>query len=106
MVGPPLNVALKPEGESTGEVTDGRRAAISGSGTERYHIKAAAAKSNLVLDAVIEKMSSKEAISRLTPELQEAACADRNMVRTSIQAKTARGDTVTIVGIGNTIGIE
>jgi len=44
MAGPSLNVALKPEGESTGEVTDGRRAAISGSGTERYHIKAAAAK--------------------------------------------------------------
>jgi hypothetical protein len=85
---------------------EGTGAAIGGSGTERYHIEEAAAKSNIVLDAVIVKMSSKEAISTLTPELQEAAAAAYNRIRTIIQSEPATGDTVIIPGIGNTIGIE
>jgi hypothetical protein len=101
-----IDAALKLEGEPTGEVAEGTGAAIGGSGTERYHIEEAAAKSNIVLDAVIVKMSSKEAISTLTPELQEAANAAYNRIRTIIQAETAPGDTVIIAGIGNTIGIE
>jgi len=106
MAGHLLNVALKLEGESTGEVAQGRGGAIRGSGTERCHIKAGAAKSNLVLDAVIVKMSPKEAISTLAPELKEVPSADWNKIRRITQAKTAPGDTVIIVGIGNTIGTE
>jgi hypothetical protein len=101
-----IDAALKLEGEPTGEVAEGTGAAIGGAGTERYHIEEAAAKSNIALDAVVVKMSSKEAISMLTPELREAADTAYKMVRTIIQAETAPGDTVIIAGIGNTIGID
>lgn len=101
-----IDAALKLEGESSGEVAEGTGAAIGGTGTERYHIEGAAAKSNIALDAVVVKMSSKEAISTLTPTLREAIDTAYNKVRTIIEAETAPGDTVIIAGIGNTIGIE
>ena len=101
-----IDAALKLEGEPTGEVAEGTGAAIGGSGTERYHIEEAAAKSNIALDAVVVKMSSKEAISTMTPKLREAADAAYDRVRTIIRAETAPGDTVIIAGIGNTIGMD
>jgi len=101
-----IDAALKLEGEPSGEVAEGTGAAIGGPGTERYHIEEAAAKSNIALNAVVVKMSSKEAISALTPQLLEPADAAYNRVRTIIQAETAPGDTVIVAGIGNTIGID
>jgi len=101
-----IDAALKLEGERSGEVAEGTGAAIGGPGTERYHIEEAAAKSNIALNAVVVKMSSKEAISTLTPQLREAADAAYNRVRAIIEAETAPGDTVIVAGIGNTIGID
>ena len=101
-----IDAALNLEGEPSGEVAEGTGAAIGGPGTERYHIEEAAAKSNIALNAVVVKMSSKEAISALTPQLLEPSDAAYNRVRTIIQAETAPGDTVIVGGIGNTIGID
>jgi hypothetical protein len=74
--------------------------AIGGSGTERYHVEEAAAKSNIALDTVVVKMSSKEAISTLTPELREAVDGAYKRARTIIQAEAAPTDTLIIPGIG------
>ncbi len=101
-----IDAAVKLEGELTGEVVEGTGAAIGGPGTERYHIEEAATKSNIALDAVVVKMSSREAISALTPQLREAVDAAHNRVRTIIQTETDPGDTVIVAGIGNTIGIN
>jgi hypothetical protein len=101
-----IDAALKLEGELSGEVAEGTGAAIGGPGTERYHIEEAAAKSNIALDAVVVKMSSKEAISTLTPVLREAADAAYSRVCAIIQTETAPGATVIVAGIGNTIGID
>jgi hypothetical protein len=80
-------------------------AASAGSGTGRYHVEASA-KSNIELDAAIVKISSPEAISELTPEVQQTADAAYNRVRMIIQAETAPGDTVITARIGNTIGMD
>ena len=101
-----IDAALKLEGEPSGEIAEGTGAAIGGPGTERYHIEEAAAKSNIALDAVVVKMSSKEAISTLTPVLREAADVAYNRVQAIIQTETAPGATVIVAGIGNTIGID
>jgi hypothetical protein len=101
-----IDAALKLEGEPSGEVAEGTGAAIGGAGTERYHIEEVTAKSNIALDAVVVKMSSKEAISALTSVLREAADAAYSRVRATIHSETAPAATVIVAGIGNTIGID
>jgi hypothetical protein len=96
MVGPSLDVTLNAIYLATS----------AGSVTERCRIEEAAAKSNVALDAVAVKMSSKEAISRLTAELREAADAAYNRIGTIIQVETAAYDNAVIAGVGNTIGID
>jgi hypothetical protein len=101
-----VDAGLKLEGEASGEIAEGTGAAIGGPGNERYHIEEAATKNNVALDAVIVKMSSKEAISTLTPELRKAADAAYDKVLDIVQNETAPGDTVIVAGVGNTIGID
>jgi len=101
-----VDAGLKLEGEASGEVAEGTGAAIGGAGNERYHIEEAATKNDVALDAVIVKMSSKEAISTLTPELRKAADAAYGKVLYLIQNETLPGDTVIVAGVGNTMGID
>jgi len=101
-----VDAALKLEGERSGEVAEGVGAAIGGPGAERYHIEEAATKHNIPLDAVVVKMSSKEAISVMTSEISGAVDEAAGRVRTILLAETKSGDTVILAGIGNTIGIE
>jgi hypothetical protein len=67
-----VDAALKLEGEENGEVAEGVGAAIGGPGAERYHIEEAATKNHIPLNAVVVKMSSKEAISVMTSEIRRA----------------------------------
>jgi len=101
-----VDAALKLEGERTGEIAEGVGAAIGGPGAERYHIEEAATKHRIPLNAVVVKMSSKEAISAMTPEISEAAKEASRRVREIILSETHPGQTVILAGIGNTIGIE
>lgn len=84
-----LDGAPKSSGEPTREVAEG-----------------GAAKSNIVLDAVIVKMSSKKAIWALASEVQEATDVAYGKVRTIIEAETVSGHTMISAWIGNTMGIE
>src|SRR5262249_36776380 len=68
-----VEAALKLEGENSGDVAEGIGAAIGGPGTEKYHIEESASKQNIPLVAVVVKMSSKEAISTITPQLEKSA---------------------------------
>lgn len=101
-----VDAALKLEGEQSGEVAEGVGAAIGGPGAERYHVEEAATKHGIPLNAVVVKMSSKEAISVMTSQISEAAEEAANHVRTIILTETKPGDSVILAGIGNTMGIE
>lgn len=101
-----VDAALKFEGEFTGEIAEGVGAAIGGPGVERYHIEEAAARNGIPLHAVVVKMSSKEAISEMKPQIRSATDETVQRVRATILASTDLGDTVILAGIGNTIGIE
>jgi hypothetical protein len=101
-----VDAALKLEGEQSGEIAEGVGAAIGGSGPERYHIEEAATKHGVPLNAVVVKMSSKEAVTAMTPEIDKGAQKAANHVRTIILTETEPGHAVILAGIGNTIGIE
>lgn len=101
-----VDAALKFEGENSGAIAEGVGAAIGGPGTERYHIEEAATKRRIPLNAVVVKMSSKEAISIMTSEIREAVEEATYRIKTIILSKTKPGCTIILAGIGNTIGIE
>ena len=100
-----VDAALKLEGEDSGGVAEGIGAAIGGPGTEKYHIEVSAVKQGIPLVAVVVKMSSKEAISTITPQLEKAADEAKQRVESVIVARTKPGDKIIVAGIGNTIGV-
>jgi len=100
-----VDAALKFEGEPSGDVAEGIGAAIGGPGTERYHIEASASKNQIPLLAVVVKMSSKEAISSITPLIKTGVDAAVNRVQNEIRSKSNPGDSIILVGVGNTIGV-
>ena len=51
------------------------------------------------------KMSSKEAISSITPLVKTGVDAAVNRVQNEIRSKSKPGDSVILVGVGNTIGV-
>src|SRR5881409_2155625 len=100
-----VDAALKLEGENSGDIAEGIGAAIGGPGTEKYHIEVSAVKQGIPLVAVVVKMSSKEAISTITPQLEKAAEDAKARVESVVLARTKPGDRVIVAGIGNTIGV-
>jgi len=100
-----MDAALKLEGEESGQVAEGVGAAIGGPGVERYRIEEAAVKSTIPTLAVVVKMSSKEAISEMTPKIREALNEASNRVKQAIMKSTKLGDIVILAGIGNTLGV-
>lgn len=100
-----VDAALKLEGELSGSVAEGTGAAIGGPGTERYHIEESATKNGVPLAAVVVQMSSKEAISTITPQIEQGTEEAASRVKNLILSQTSVGDKVIVVGVGNTIGI-
>ena len=100
-----VDAALKFEGESSGEVSEGIGAAIGGPGVDRYHIEQSASKRHIPMIAVVVKMSNKEAISQMTQQVRLAVDETIRRVKNVIQAQSKFGDTVIVAGIGNTMGI-
>jgi len=100
-----VDAALKFEGEPSGDVAEGIGAAIGGPGTERYHIEASASKNQIPLLAVVVKMSSKEAISGITPLIKTGVEVAVTRVQNEIRSKSKPGDSIILVGVGNTIGV-
>ncbi|MEM4829875.1 MAG: DUF1512 family protein, partial [Zestosphaera sp.] len=58
------------------------------------------------LDAVVVKMSNEEAINTMTKQIYEGVVKAADVVKNIILNKTREGETVVVVGVGNTLGIE
>lgn len=97
--------ALKLEGESSGGIAEGIGAAIGGPGVERYKIEEVAARKKIPVLAIVVKMSEKEVLTAIKPELKAAAEHVVQKIERALAMNTAPGDTVVVAGIGNTMGI-
>ena len=100
-----IDAALKLEGENTGEIAEGVGAAIGGIGVEKYRIEAAAVNAKVPLYAVVVKQSLIDAISVMRKEIAEASDKAVAVVQRIIEEKTKLGDTIIIIGVGNTLGV-
>ncbi|MCL5066829.1 MAG: DUF1512 domain-containing protein, partial [Thaumarchaeota archaeon] len=100
-----VDAALKFEGEKTGDIAEGIGAAIGGIGVEKFHIEAQAVKANIPMYAVVVKESLTDAISVMMKEIAEASDKVISVVQRIIEEKTKEGDSVLIVGVGNSLGV-
>jgi len=100
-----VDAAVKFEGETSGEISEGIGAAIGGIGTERYKIEQEATVHKIPVYAVIVKESIQEAITPMKKEIMEAGEKVIERIKSLILERSKPGDTIIVAGIGNTIGI-
>lgn len=100
-----VDAALKLEGERVGEVAEGVGAAIGGIGVDKFKIEEVAKRFRVPLYAVAIKESEYDAISPMRREIYIGVEKAIERVRRLIREKTKIGDTVLLVGVGNTLGI-
>jgi hypothetical protein len=100
-----IDAGLKLEGELVGEVSEGIGAAIGGPGVDAYKIEEKVTKYNLPLYAVIVKEDVGDAVSPMRREINDAVDKVLERVRDVVKERTKEGDTILIVGVGNSIGV-
>lgn len=100
-----IDAALKLEGEKTGDVAEGIGAAIGGIGVEKYQIEEVATRFNIPVYAVIVKQSVQDAITIMRKEIADSFEKVTNTVHSVIEDKTSEGQSVLVIGVGNTLGV-
>ena len=100
-----VDAALKMEGEDSATTAQGFGAAIGGIGTERFQIEEIATKNQIPIFAIVIKQSVKEAITLMTKEIANQAENVRKQIDEMIKENTKPGQTVLLIGVGNTIGV-
>ncbi len=100
-----IDAGLKLEGELVGEVAEGIGAAIGGPGVDQFKIEEKVTKYNIPLYAVIVKEDIGDAVSPMRREINDAVDKVIDRVRDVVKERTKEGDTVIIVGVGNSIGV-
>jgi hypothetical protein len=100
-----VDAGLKLEGEDSGYVVEGVGAAIGGVGVEKFKIEEAATKYEVPVYAMIVRQSLKEVLSPMTDALVNSVDDVIKRLRRVIRERTKEGNTVLVVGVGNTIGI-
>jgi hypothetical protein len=101
-----IDAALKLEGERTGDVAEGVGAAIGGIGVEKYQIEQVATQFEIPVYAVIVKQSVLDAITVMRKEIADSFDRVTDTVQAVIEDKTEEGQSVMIVGVGNTMGVS
>ena len=100
-----IDAGLKLEGEDSGDAAEGVGAAIGGIGVDKYKIEEAATKYKIPVYAIIVKESLKEVLASMTEAISQSADVVTSRLKDIIQQRAKEGDTVIVVGVGNTIGI-
>jgi len=100
-----VDAGLKLEGEDSGYVVEGVGAAIGGVGVEKFKIEELATKYEVPVYAMIVRQSLKEVLSPMTDALIDSVDVVLKRLGQVIRERTKEGNTVLVVGVGNTIGI-
>ncbi|MDC4231989.1 MAG: DUF1512 domain-containing protein [Nitrosopumilus sp.] len=101
-----IDASLKLEGEDSASIAKGFGAAIGGIGTERFKIEEIATKNQIPILALVVKQSIHEAITLMTQEIADKANTVRDELYQMIRENTTSGQTILVIGVGNTIGVS
>lgn len=100
-----IDAALRLEGERTGEVAEGIGVAMGGVGVEKFNIESYATKYGVPLYAYLIKMRQSEALTTMTSEIYNAVRHTTGRVLDFIRNNVAPGESVLVIGVGNTVGV-
>jgi hypothetical protein len=100
-----VDAALKMEGEPTGSIAEGVGVAMGDPGPEKIKIERVAVSHGIPLYAIAIKMGLEEAITAMKKEIVNGVNAAIERAKKIIVETTKPGDTVILVGVGNTIGV-
>ena len=100
-----IDAGLKLEGEKVGEIAEGIGAAIGGPGVDAYKIEEAIVEYKIPLYAVIVKEDIGDAVSMMRKEISDSVDKAIERIKSVVQERTKEGDTIIIVGVGNSIGV-
>ncbi|ABL88719.1 Protein of unknown function DUF1512 [Pyrobaculum islandicum DSM 4184] len=100
-----VDAALRLEGEKTGEVAEGIGVAMGGVGVEKFNIETYATKYGVPLYAFLIKMRQSEALTIMTSDIYNAVQYTTKRVLDFIVTQTQIGDSVLLIGVGNTVGV-
>ena len=100
-----IDAALKMEGEESASIARGFGAAIGGIGTEKFQIEQIATENKIPVFSIVVKQSVKEAITLMTKEIADQADNVRSQVYEMIMENTVEGQSVVVIGVGNTAGV-
>jgi hypothetical protein len=100
-----IDAALKMEGEDSASVARGFGAAIGGIGTEKFQIEHIATQNEIPIFSIIVKQSVKEAITLMSKEIADQADNVRSQVYEMILENTTEGQSIVVIGVGNTAGV-
>jgi hypothetical protein len=100
-----IDAELKLEGEPSGEIAEGVGAAIGGIGVDKFKIEEVSSKASIPLYAIVIKESIYEAITAMTKDIIDAAAKVQARIDSLLEDRTKEGDTVILVGVGNTLGV-
>ena len=101
-----IDASLKLEGEDSASIAKGFGAAIGGIGTERFKIEEIATKNKIPILALVVKQSIHEAITLMTEEIADSAKTVKDELYQMIRENTTSGQSVLVIGVGNTIGVS
>ena len=100
-----IDAALKLEGEDSASIAKGFGAAIGGIGTERFKIEEVATEKSIPVLAIVIKQTIHEAITLMSEDIAKQAKSVKNQIYEMIKENSKSGETVMIVGVGNTLGV-
>jgi len=100
-----IDAALKFEGEESGSVHEGIGVAMGGIGAERFNIESIATRFGIPIYAILIKMSEMEAITPMSKQIYEASMRVVDRVIEIIRREIRPGDSVLVLGVGNTVGV-
>ena len=101
-----IDASLKLEGEESATIAHGFGAAIGGIGTERFKIEEVATKHKIPVFAIVIKESIKEAITLMTKKIADKAEETRSQLYEMIKENTKSGQSILVIGVGNTLGVS
>ncbi len=101
-----IDAASRLESEKTGDVSTGVGVAMGGPGMDRFRIEEALAGFQVPVLTVVCKMNMKEAISQMPKEVLDQVEPTYQKVQQMIRENSVEGETVVVLGVGNTMGVN
>lgn len=98
-----VDAGMRFEGEDTGKVVDGTGVLMGGPGVEKFKIEEVASDHDVPLEGMVVKQSGPQAVRPMHSKIYAAVSEAVDKVEHEIE--DTDGDSVLLVGVGNTVGV-